>query len=101
MQLFTVVTLQLFKQLNWQVVIGHVTAVLGEVTVNVADFRTDWQEGDLVQHGVFVVPVVWVTHQSDTLVNHVRVQLKGSVADPVLRLRPLIAKFLNRRFVNR
>ena len=101
MQLFTIVTLQLFKQLNRQIVVGHVAAVLREVTVNVTDFRTDWQVGDFVQHGVFIVPVVRVTHQGDTLVNHVRVQFKGAVADPVLWLRPLIAKLLNRWFVNR
>ncbi len=92
MNFFRDLFFQLLEQFNRHVVIGHVDFTAA-VAVNVGHFGRNWQVGDLINHGLRVIPVLRVTLQHHTFVDHPVFQLIGAVGHDIGRLRPFFTKF--------
>ena len=60
---------QFLEQFDRHVVIGHIDFAAA-VAVDVGDFRRNRQEGDLINHGFGVIPVVGITLQNNAFVNN-------------------------------
>ena len=97
MHFFRDLFFQLLEQFNRHVVIGHVDFAAA-VTVNVSNFRRDWQVGYLINDGFRVIPVLRVTLQNHTFVDHPVFQFISTVGHDIGRLGPFFTKFFHRGF---
>ena len=82
MQLFGHFALHLDVQVRRDRAVGDVDLAAAEA-VDVADFRSNRQEGRLIDHRLLVVPVARAALQHDALVHHPLFQAVSAVADVV------------------
>ena len=94
MNFFRDLFLQFLEQFNRHVVIGHVDFTAA-VAVHVSHFRRDWQVGHLVNHGFGVIPVLRVTLQNHTFVDHPVFQFISTVGHNIGRLSPFFTEFFH------
>ncbi len=97
MNFFRDLFFQFLEQFNRHVVIGHVDFAAA-VAVYVSHFRRDWQVGDLVNYGFGVVPVLRVTLQDHTFVDHPVFQFIRTIGHDIGRLGPFFTKFFHSGF---
>ena len=60
---------QFLEQFDRHIVIGHIDFAAA-VAVDVGDFRSDRQKGNLINNGFAVIPVVSITFQYNTFVHY-------------------------------
>ena len=90
---------QLLEEFDRQLVISHVQFTAA-VAVNIGHFGRGRQPGNGVNDGFSIIPIVRVTLHHDPLVDHPVFQSIRAVGNDIARLRPLIAKFFDGRFVD-
>ncbi|MNM10794.1 hypothetical protein D3C81_209300 [compost metagenome] len=75
--------------------------VAGQITLGGVGLLVDRHKGHFGQHGMRVIPIVFIWRQHQFLIDHPLLQFKRTVTHQVADFGPVIAEFLHHRPVNR